>query len=194
MELDNYEAFFLLTIDDLRGRIANNTTYDTIRACGLCRQLIIDKRKQLFWLANQKIKLRLVFEVCHPVKITFQTASGKSESPKIVWNNIIPFSHNKHIVDEKQFKEMIIYRRPECVLSVDDVIHAASNFMGGIHIRPTQSKKEQVWYALHEATKNDTNLAMASLKSICKVILKAMEPLEAAIKGRTPAAGLSPEY
>lgn len=194
MDLDNYESFFLLTVDDLRKRINSDTHYDTIRACGLCRQLILDKRKQLFLLANQKIKLKLVFEVCHPIKITFHTASGKAETPKIIWNNILPFSQNRHLVDEKKFKEMIIYRRPECVLTVDDVIHAASNFMGGVHIRPSLGKKEHVWYALHEATKNDINLVLASLRSICRVTLKAMEPLETAIKERTSAAGISPEY
>ena len=187
-----HTEFFLLTVDDLRNRINKNTEYDLLRACGLCRQLVIDK-PTLFNLANQKINLPNGFEVAYNPTFQNLDVKDKNSRPKTMWITINPkHSDITKVVDLKTFRKIRLLTYHQFEYTVEDIIKMAAVFMGGVHSNEPHRKniRYRALIHLYSSIKDEANLPLYAIRAVCNVVLNGMEPLELALKGHIPADGI----
>jgi hypothetical protein len=181
-----HEELFLLTLEDLRNKLTTNKEYDLIRACGLCRHLILDKMP-LMHLANRKFGIKFFFEVTYNeilqrTKPVFTVAWITFDPSSLVKFNT---GHSKpRYLDLSAFKKLIILHYNGNTYSIKHLIRAASHCMGGIHSLRPEDSKEETFIALSAAVESHGQLTVFAIKALCKVVLKAMEPLEQAINSR----------
>ncbi len=176
---------FLSTVADLRDRLDNPTDYDLVRAAGLCRQLLLDRRPFLNMierLYDYKTRFRV---------IDFDGNVFYGAGLTMVWVSIAP---NKVIgkskdVQLREFLHTKLLRLDSYLYTVTQIIRAASHCMGGIHSFEPEDEIEQ---ALNDLERGGVvgpdahKTTHYAIKSVCQVVLKAIEPLEAKIKGITP--------
>lgn len=175
----SYDELFLETISDLRIRVNNDSPYNLVRAAGICRQLLLDK-KPLVSIVNSKYKCSLRFTV-----VNVQNIETYNQDNYIgYWFNILPSSKSNNI--ELNLSKFIAYKFIKIspyYYTVKDIIRAASHCMGGIHSFKPENKKEFVLFnnQKNSRLKHNTD-SYLSIYAICKVILKSMEQLELKIK------------
>ena len=198
MLIHDYEQFFLLTVADLRDKLKRGTEYDIIRSCGLCRQVILDDNEPLVTLGNINRQLKIEFAInTAQYEISI---SGKKIIPTTFWKNLLPLPMLPTAlkkIEINKFKNVVALTYEGHEVKIDHLVKAAAQFMGGVHSRPAhpQNKNEIALKAIYDHTAKAVgeNIALSALKNICIIILLAMEPLENAIKGETPAGGSSPQ-
>jgi hypothetical protein len=176
------DKLFIETVKDLRNKLTDNSTYSLIRACGLCRHLLIDQTP-LVHTVNRK----------YQIKINFVVSDFSDQFPMqahtISLVNVQPILSMRRTVSLKEFLEIKILCHYQHKYSVCDVIQAASHMMGGIHSGKAKDQKDRAFLALDEASKSENSITLFALHGICNVVLKALEPLEALINANTPAGG-----
>ena len=179
-----HEELFLETVADLRNKINVGKKYELIRACGLCRHLIIDP-VPLVHIVNRTLKIPLIFHVAD-----FSNHSASKIRMQVGWTTIDPSSS---IVPTKEvaldpFLSIKLLNYHNLDFTVKEIIRAASHFYGGIHsLKP--EKKQAYLVDLDKAAHSDEKLSLMAIRATCKVVAKAMEPIEAAILGHTHAGG-----
>ena len=99
--LINHEQLFLGTVRDLRTKIRTNTTYSLIRACGLCRHLLLDKHP-LLHQANRQYKINIQFHIKDytdtPMSHDYKGSGGRT---------ILPLGDSKFVKLEEFLKTKI---------------------------------------------------------------------------------------
>jgi hypothetical protein len=180
----SHEELFLLTVEDLRNKISIGNEYNLIRAYGLCRHLVSDT-PPLMILASKPYNYKIKFHVADYSDMPIYEIGYKLDFFNIVWSTINPdFTAPKtKYVSKDIFLKVPLLKFNEHHYNVLDIIHAASHFMGGVHARDPKNNKEAALVALEKAAKTDEKLTFNAIRSVCKVVLKAMEPLEQVIKG-----------
>ena len=186
-----YPKFFLLTLDDLRSRLNKNTEYDLIRACGLCRQLILDKLT-LYDLANKDFDINDNYYISYEPAFHYGYDRGNVNHFVTGWMTINPIDTKDAVtLGRKEFKSIVLITEEKYSYTVEDIIEDTSHFMGGVHSKDPheKNKKLKVLYGLYSRLKEEANLPLFAIRAVCAVIVKAMEPLELAIKEHTHAVG-----
>jgi len=56
MLIDKFQLF-VYTVEDLKKRVKANNYYNTLRACGLCRQLLLDEHPLIFAIGKEYYKI-----------------------------------------------------------------------------------------------------------------------------------------
>src|SRR5687768_5137822 len=134
----SHEELFLLTIEDLRTKINKGTPYDLVRACGLCRHLLIDGYPLYFRLTRFYRAVPLFFEVAdysnHPISKIRMTVGWTT----IVPNDEVPTKK----VEKDEFLSIVLLTFHNLEYTVLDIIRAASHFYGGIHSFKPENNKE----------------------------------------------------
>ncbi|HEV8270418.1 MAG TPA: hypothetical protein VGQ04_03875 [Chitinophagaceae bacterium] len=181
----SHEEFFLHTVEDLRNKVKEYSPYSILRACGICRQLVVDKN----WLLREVNKItgtKISFLILDYDRNVFNINLNLS------WITVDPFFGKSKEVDRKEFLETTILGLKKHKYNVEDIIKVASNKMGGVHSDNLHSKdkKHIAFYDFDKAAELDHSATMTALKAICKVVLNTSEKLEAIIKERTPAGGI----
>lgn len=181
-----HEELFLLTLQDIRNKSAAKSEYELLRACGLCRQLFVDK-VSLYRIVNAKYQLPL------ECKIVNWEMSGKFRVG-ISWFNPDPTNQPQEptrILNINQFKNYEILTINQHPYKVLEIIKGACNYMGGVHAGEPLDEKEKSLASIDSLTQDKgTNLLMYSYPAICNIITKAMIPLENAIRGYNLTVGL----
>ncbi len=179
------ERLFVLTIEDLKEKVDKKDDYSLLRACGLLRHLFIDGRG-LFNSVNKIYKASIKFEVA------IHEREWAKDSP-LQWKNPKPGAGVKteflNVTDFLNWPSVFI--RPH-TYTIRDIIKIASNIKGGIHHGPPDSK-ELLLINFEKSQLTRYRLDILAMKSICILTIKALEPLIALIKERTPTGGLSPQ-
>ena len=170
----SHEQLFVHTVQDLRTKIRSNTTYSLIRACGLCRHLILDE-KPLVHQVNKTHKLPLRFHIRDygndPMTLDHNGSGGRT---------ILPLPPSK-FATLKEFLNTKIHFSFLDEFTVKDFILTGTHYYGGIHSGTPDDKQQQL-ARLNRFYHKDTNASFWHIGCICKVILKAMKPLETKIK------------
>lgn len=179
--LISHEQLFLNTVQDLRSKIRTNTTYSLIRACGLCRHLLLDKHP-LLHQANRPHKLNIQFHIKDytntPMSHDYKGSGGRT---------ILPIGDSKFVkLDEFLKTKIHYYGKNE--FTVIDILDAACHYYGGIHTG-TPDLKQQYLARLNKFYNKETNISFWHMAAICKVVLKAIKPLETHIKKNISAGG-----
>ncbi len=176
----NHEELFVATIRDLRNKIRIGKEYELIRACGLCRHLLMDRPSALYDDANRKYKLKLKFEIAdfsnHPSS-KIRTDIGLKTSEPVA-------SLPRKSVSLDEFLATVVLNISEIDYSVKDILRAASHYYGGIHSGGPK-EYQHLLDVLNAWADSKEKLTLMAIRGICKVILKAMEPLELTITSHT---------
>lgn len=177
----SHKQLFIHTVQDLRTKIRTNTAYSLIRACGLCRHLLLDE-SPLFHQANKSYKLLLTFHIKDytntPLSHDYKGSGGRT---------ILPLGESKIVkLDEFLKTKIHYYGRHE--FTVREIIGAACHYYGGIHSGKPDLKQEQL-AKLNKFYNKETNISFWHMGAICKVVLKAMRPLETIIKKNISTGG-----
>jgi hypothetical protein len=181
-----HEQLFLLTLEDLRSKLASGKEYDLIRACGLCRHLILDDIP-LVHLVNRRHRIKLRFEVAfNNINKFFQTSTPHGLNwvtfdPGVI-RNLGPTFTQVRKISLEEFQKFVVLHYQQNAITVRHLIRAASHCLGGIHSSEPAGSEEKALVALNAAAEKDGPLTKFAIKTLCSVILKAMEPIEGAIQ------------
>jgi len=183
--LITHEELFLGTVQDLRTKIRTNKPYNLIRACGLCRHLLLDEHP-LVHQVNKKYKLPITFHIKDytntPLSHDYKGSGGRT---------ILPIGDSKNVkLDEFLKTQVLYYGKHE--FTVKDIIIAAAHYFGGVHSGKPDLKQEYL-DKLDRYTRIEHNHSLWMISVICKVVLKTMKPLETVIKKNIPLGGFSPQ-
>ncbi len=183
--LISYDELFLKTVQDLRSKIRANKEYHLIRACGLCRHLLLDETP-LVHQVNRKYKLPITFHIKDytdtPLSHDYKGSGGRT---------ILPIGESKTVkLDEFLKTKIHFYGKNE--FTVKEFITAACHYYGGIHSGKPDIKQEYL-SRLNKFYNRETNISFWHMNGICKVVLKAMKPLENHIKKNISTGGFSPQ-
>jgi hypothetical protein len=182
----SHEELFIRTVQDLRTKIRTNTAYSLIRGCGLCRHLLLDTQP-LLHQANKKHKIPIRFHVKDytnsPLSYEYKGSGGRT---------VLPLGESKFVKLEEFLKTKIHYYGKH-EFTVFDILDAACHYYGGIHSGKPDAKQEFL-AKLNWFVHKETNISFWHMGAICKVVLKAIKPLETLIKNNPPAGGFSPLY
>jgi len=183
--LISHEELFLNTVQDLRSKIRVNKPYHLIRACGLCRHLLLDETPLLHQV-NRKYKLPITFHIKNytdtPLSNDYKGSGGRT---------ILPIGESKKVKLDEFLKTKIHYYGKND-FTVKEFILAASHYYGGIHSGKPDIKQEYL-SRLNRFYHKETNISIWHMNGICKVVLKAMKPLESHIKKNISAAEFPPQ-
>ena len=183
--LISHEQLFLGTVQDLRTKIRVNTTYSLIRACGLCRHLLLDEQPLLHQV-NKTHKLPIRFHIKDytnaPMSHDYKGSGGRT---------ILPLGDSK-LVKLEEFLKTKIHYVCKNEFTVKDILDAASHYYGGIH-SGKPDLKQQYLAKLNRFYNKETNISFWHMGTICKVILKAIKPLENHVKKNISTGGVSPQ-
>jgi hypothetical protein len=178
----SHEELFLGTIEDLRTKIRTNNAYNLIKACGLCRHLLLDEHP-LVHQVNKKYKLQLTFHIADysntPISDGQKGGGGRTIQPLVDRTKIAK-------LDEFLKTKVLYYGTHE--FTVKEILIAASHYFGGIH-SGKPDLKQQYLTMLDRYSKMELNHSLWMIRGICKVVLKTMKPLEALIKQNFSADG-----
>ena len=181
----SHEELFVHTVRDLRTKIRANTTYSLIRACGLCRHLLLDKAP-LVHQVNKNYKLPIRFYIKDytntPLSHDYKGSGGRT---------ILPLGDSKFVGLDEFLKTKILFSGKN-EFTVNEMISAASHYYGGIHSGKPDLKQVSL-ARLNRFYNVQTNTSFWLMGAICRVVLKAMKPLENIIKNKTLAGGFLPQ-
>ncbi|RYE47747.1 MAG: hypothetical protein EOP48_21415 [Sphingobacteriales bacterium] len=186
--LISHEELFLHTIQDLRTKIQSNKPYDLIRACGLCRHLLLDGHP-LAHQVNRKLKIPITFHIADFTETPLWIKGKKMHGG---WRTIQPFVDKTRIVKVGEFMSTKIMYRMDYEYTVKEILNAGAHYFGGVH-SGNPDKKQAFLTRFDIGNDYELKKSFIAIRSICAVILKSMEPLETAIKEHTHAGGFSPQ-
>jgi hypothetical protein len=173
--LISHEQLFVHTVQDLRSKIRRNTTYSLIRACGLCRHLLLDGATSLIHQVNRNHKLQIRFHIRDyensPISHDYNGSGGRT---------ILPIGKSK-FVKEGDFLATKIHYSFRDEFTVKDFILTGAHYYGGVHTGVPDLKQKQL-ARLNRFYHKETNASFWHIACICKVVLRALKPLEAKIK------------
>lgn len=182
MLINKYELF-VFTVEDLKKRIRANNYYDTLRACGLCRQLLLDEHPLIFAIGNEYHK---AITFCIPDVPDDDFLLNIKITPfPISWVTIYPISNifkKTKSVGIKDFLQIPLLKFNNHIYSVKEVIQAGSNIMGGTHLGRAKNQKENFLLALDRAAKGGEKLTFFALSAISKVVHDALKPIARKVK------------
>jgi hypothetical protein len=134
---------------------------------------------------------KLVHEVNRPFneKLRFGVLGHGAEFPIAFishWHNPDPSAFPDaplSLISLDQFLKTIILECDGVSANVGDVIRACANAKGGVHYGPPENDRQELildWDGRFQASKVETSLA--SLEGICRISLRALEPLVVQIR------------
>ncbi|MFL5741917.1 MAG: hypothetical protein ACJ75B_16965 [Flavisolibacter sp.] len=172
--LISHEELFLKTIQDLRSKIRVNKPYHLIRACGLCRHLLLDDHP-LVHQVNKNYKLPITFFIKDytntPISNDNKGSGGRT---------ILPIGDSKNVKLDEFLKTTVLYYGKH-EFTVREVLIAACHYFGGIHSGKPDIKQE-VLSKFERYTNMELKMSLWMMGAIVKVVLKSMRPLETHIK------------
>ena len=180
-----HEELFVYTIQDLRTKIKLNTPYDLVRACGLCRHLLLDE-SPLVHQVNKKYRLAITFNIADysntPLSHDHKGSGGRTIEPLVEQTKIAKISDF--------LKTKVLYYGSH-EFTVKEMILAASHYFGGIHSGKPDLKLKHL-SMLERYSNTEMKMSLWMIRSICKVILNSMEPLEIEIRKNISTDGFPP--
>lgn len=183
--LISHEQLFINTVQDLRSKIRVNKEYHIIRACGLCRHLLLDGHPLLHQV-NKKYKLPITFHIKDytntPISNDYKGSGGRT---------ILPLGESKKVLLD-EFLQTKIHYYGKNEFTVREFILTAAHFYGGVHSGKPDTKQEFL-SRLNKFYHKETNISFWHMNAICKVVLKSMRPLEIHINKNISAGGFSPQ-
>ncbi|MDT9591616.1 hypothetical protein RDV89_00960 [Nocardioides zeae] len=166
---------------ELRQRTAaDNSRYDVIRAAGLLRLLLVDRRAPTLLqdaLGAEVDGLR--FEVRTPVSVTV-VGTGDGNGATILSRGLVPYDTETNTASLTLMEFCALEAAQIAVRgaqasesrSVDDVVRYAANVLGGVHYRQPKSAREKVTAEL--LASHDWDDLPWTLRDIAGVVLNAL--------------------
>ena len=188
----NDELLFVRTLDDLHKSINSKDEYEVLRASALIRQLFLDGGKSLVDKIIRKYQHKLEFEVIDhtppDIGIDF-----------LIWaviDGIDPKSSPPHLplVRKKRdsFFNMIVAIVDGHRYSISEIVKFVANVMGGVHSGSLKDEKDKNLVKLQEMyIFSDINVALLFIRSIGRIVLESLIPLQYLVLGLNRFEGSS---
>lgn len=173
------DSLFLEVIDDLRAKTVSSTPYDILKSAGLIRQLILDMPTLVSIVKRGRIgKIHFKVKNLRPMPGVDAWFIGDGldpdTSPPI--GTIVTLS-----LDE--FLKVIVLQENGNNITIKEVVRYVAHILGGVHAGTPQEKSDIILDELDKHWKlGNQGAPIYSLAAIARVVLKALEPLEAHIK------------
>lgn len=167
----NAEALFIRTISELASASNSNDWYLLLKSSGHLRLLLLDG---LLHKANENNRLKVLFRVADP-----------GEPPPIdfdkMWKNIASFDLPVSLLTDlnlDQFLRLRVFESKNGEVTVKDVIRAAANADGGVHLDDPKQSEEELILSLDKKTQRFGQVASRHiLRNICTVVVHSCSPL-----------------
>lgn len=190
------QDFFVATIEDLKKKQSWETEYDTLRACGLLRQLLIDT-PTLIAVANKPYKLKIDYLVFSPPLIDFGFPIIEIMDIETAHRNSDGTPGKDCIqVDVDRFLKARCLTIWEHNYTVYDVIISGAHVHGGVHSSYGALKHKDFFLIEMKGgmAQKEALLFTRTVSSICRVVIDATEKLVSRINKdrRTPTDGFEP--
>jgi hypothetical protein len=182
MHATDAEALFIRTIADLADASTSNDWYLLLKSSADLRLLLLDG---LLHKANERHKLKIRFRIATP-----------GDLPPIdfdkFWRNIAPHNLSEHQLTDvsvDQFLKLRVFESKQDAITVKDVIRAAANADGGVHLDAPRQAQEELVLALDKETMRFGQAASRYiLKEICAVVVASSIPLVGQIQEKSLGA------
>jgi hypothetical protein len=179
------EQLFIRTLNEIKSRM-HGDVYELIRCCGLLRHLLIDS-PNLYSLCNKTAKIKPIF--------TMPSSYDRNHFKPPKGNAIVEYISIIHTakmfvhLDINKFLAFPILRIKDTIYSIYDIIDYAAHILGGVHSKSEKTEHHKNLSSLDELVLMSPTPDFELIQDICKVTLKAFEPLELFIKEHTPTGG-----
>jgi hypothetical protein len=184
----NHNLFFLETLTDIREKLASNSKYHSIRACGLLRQLILDGGN-LIDLVKRPYKMKVYYTVGH---LGFIENGFIRTNMVVFWKPFLPVT-KAYTVSKDEFLAIKVLKTEHHLFSVRDIIHVTANVSGGVHMSTPSDDKEKKYDELIKEIDNaipSIDTTHLTIDAICVIVLAALQPLEEIIKQDNSRGGI----
>jgi len=180
------EKLFLRTIEDIESRIRSGDPYEVLGLSALIRKLFLDDNP-LVDQVNRLYRHKLRFAITNPNSQSTQMILSMKPVFYSVQDGLDPEtairSKTKIEVDRDQFFGTMVLMVKGKTYSVREVILFEANIMGGVHAGVPKNDKER---ALAEVNSlyigGETRAATRQLKSISRIVVRALQPLREAVQ------------
>jgi len=177
-DANDAEALFIRTVANLAEASISNDWYVLLKSSAHLRLLLLD---DLLHKANERHKLKIQFRVAVP-----------GDMPPIdfnkFWHNIAPHDLPEQQlgnINLDQFLKLRVFESRNDSVTVKDVIRAAANADGGVHLDTSKHTQEKLVLALDkEAMRFGQAASRHMLKDICSVVVASSVPLVEHIQRR----------
>jgi hypothetical protein len=184
---------FLEMMQDLRRTVAEPSSYGLLKAAGAMRLLLLDG---LLGKVNRETKVKIRYSV----KISFPENAPADPYAEFVTldvalDGLYP-PHNRpgalvELRDLDGFLALRVGKIGKSFFTVRDVISAAANISGGVHLGDPRPRDSAGVHALASSRPyirvGGAQIDIFQMRGIVNVVIDAMQPLEAALRGHTQA-------
>lgn len=172
------EWFFLETLKDLEQRLKAGDEYNTIRAAGLLRQILLDK-VPLIVAANRETRIKLRFIVPEPPE-------SNGDRPILAFMPLGKASKIEEVTLDGLLRRIVLIFQGYD-FTVREVVKAVANLRGGIHVDKPRNIQEAAITALNGffTFRGSGGAVVVMVKSIGTTVLEGTIGLVEAIKSRT---------
>jgi hypothetical protein len=181
------ETLFLRTLDDIEGRIKSPDPYEVLGMSALIRKLFLDDNP-LVDQVNRTHRQKIRFTICDPNSAYTQMVLSDKPAFYSVQDGLDPNTARpgKAIVEvgRDQFFGTMVLMINAKPYSVREIILFEANVMGGVHAGSPRTDKDKALSEMDRLFRvGGSRAGLRQLQSISRVILRALQPLVADIKG-----------
>jgi len=183
------ENLFLATISDLATRARSNNAYELLQSAALLRKLLLDGNR-LLDLANREHRLKIMFDVRGYLPPSEPTP-GKFKAAMMVLGDMIdPQVMPQHAggirqVNRDGLLKTVVAFAGTSWLTIHDVIDFEAHVAGAVHVGTPQTDAEKATAALASFVHlGGLRPSLMELRAISRVVLRGVEPLNAAIEAK----------
>jgi hypothetical protein len=172
---------FLRTLEDIENRLQSNDWYEILGISSLIRKLFLDDHP-LVEQVNRTYRQKLRFTITDPHSPHIQTALSMKPDYFILSDGLDPVtsipSSKKAEVNRDQFFGTAVCVINGNMYSVREIVLFEANIMGAIHSGAAKTDKEKALAELNSFfVGSDVRVATYQLKSIARVVIRALQPL-----------------
>lgn len=186
------EILFLRTLHEVRKRIDLADPYISLELSGYLRKLLMDK-VPLAVDANREYSLKFIFRVHAGKSIAEKCAASGIALDHIAYQMTLDAFDPEGWPDDEPVRDLHLTQflgeevgavRSK-LLTVRDVISQLAHVEGGVHKGQARSDEEKAMADFEQRMRiEDAGPVTTQIHAIAKVALRALEPLEAAIKAK----------
>lgn len=178
------ETLFLRTLADIEERLGMEDPYEILLIAGLIRKLFLDDHP-LVDRVNSK----------HRVKLSFEVTAGVGDYPDFLptptlWSaqdgldpEVMPPGMKREALGRDAFFSTVVARVSAHQFSVREIVLFEANVVGAVHAGAPKKEKEQALYEIDcVLSVGGYASSLRQLRSIARVIVRALEPLRARVQ------------
>lgn len=191
--MDHIDKLFLKTLEDIENRITSEDSYELLGASALLRKLLFDDYP-LVDQVNRTRKFKIHFEIACQDYSEYLSQLEELGIPEpmfyIVPEGLDCSPYPRRTVKRDQFFRTVVLSISGRRYTVRDIVVLLANVMGGVHAGSPRNDREKTIFPNVNHDKYVSEFGshpgpLYLLRSIGRVVLRALQPLRESIKDNT---------